>query len=283
MRNAVSGSAGGAGEGPPASDVLFERRDGVAIVTLSRPERLNAVTPALVENLHAILDELMVDTETRLVVLTGAGRGFCAGMDIQGGDPSSIESSEGRMQRIFRGISRGGEAVAKLREIPQPVIGALHGPVAGMGMSIALACDLRVADPTTKFVSPFTDIGLSGGDVGLSWLLPRVIGPAKATEILYRSQTLRAEQLYTLGMITEMADEGTDLDAALCLAGELLTKSPYGLRHTKELLNLSMGAPSLRQHLAVENRTQTMAFFTEDFAEGLMANAEKRTPKFRNR
>ena len=264
-------------------NVVFQRRDGVAVITLSRPERLNAVTPALVEELHAILDELTVDTETRLVVLTGAGRGFCAGMDIQGGDPGSAESTERRMQRIFRGISRGGEAVAKLREIPQPVIGALHGPVAGMGMSIALACDLRVADPTTKFVSPFTDLGLSGGDVGLSWLLPRVVGPAKAAEILYRSQTLRAEQLYTLGLVTEMADEGTDLDGALRLADELRAKSPYGLRHTKELLNLSLDAPGLRQHLAVENRTQAMAFFTEDFAEGLMAAAEKRAPKFNNR
>ncbi|MGI8331012.1 enoyl-CoA hydratase/isomerase family protein [Actinomadura scrupuli] len=264
-------------------NVVFERRDRVAIITLSRPERLNAVSPAMVEELHAALDELAVDTETWVVVLTGAGRGFCAGMDIQGGDPSSVQSSEGRMQRIFRGISRGGEAVAKLREIPQPVIGALHGPVAGMGMSFALACDLRVADPTTKFVSPFTNLGLSGGDLGLSWLLPRVVGPAKAAEILYRSQTLRAEQLYTLGLVTEMADEGTDLDAALRLADELLTKSPYGLRHTKELLNLSLDAPGLRQHMAVENRTQTMAFFTEDFAEGLMAAAEKRAPKFNNR
>jgi enoyl-CoA hydratase len=110
-----------------------------------------------------------------------------------------------------------------------------------------------------------------------------VIGPAKAAEILYRAQTLKAEQLYNLGMVTEMADEGGDLDAALKLAAELLGKSPYGLRHTKELLNLSLDAPALRQHLAVETRTQALAFFTEDFAEGLVAAAEKRPPKFKNR
>jgi len=263
------------------TDVEFDRRDGVAVVTLSRPDRLNAVTPALVEDLHKILDELHTDTETRVVVLTGAGRAFCSGMDVQGG--GSVTSDEGRLQRLFRGITRGGEVVAKLREIPQPVIGALHGPVAGMGITFALACDLRVADPTVKFVAPFVNIGLSGGDIGLSWLLPRAIGPAKAAEILYRAQTLTAEQIFNLGMITEMAEEGGDLDAALQLAAELLGKSPYGLRHTKELLNLSLDAPGLRQHLAVENRTQTMAFFTEDFAEGLVAAAEKRPPKFRNR
>ena len=186
------------------------------------------------------------------------------------------------MQRIYRGISRGGEAVARLREIPQPVIAALHGPVAGMGISLALACDLRIADATTKFVSPFTDLGLSGGDVGLSWLLPRLVGPAKAAEILYRSQTLTADQLDGLGVFTRLTPAGGDLDAALELAAELAAKSPYGLRHTKELLNLSLDAPGLRQHLAIENRTQTMAFFTEDFAEGLTAAAERRPPVFRN-
>jgi enoyl-CoA hydratase/carnithine racemase len=264
-------------------DVEYDRRDGVAVITLSRPDRLNAVTPALVEEMHAVLDGLHTDTEIRVVVLTGAGRGFCSGMDVQGGDPGSAKSAEGRVQRLFRGISRGGEVVAKLREIPQPVIGALHGPVAGMGISWALACDLRVADPTVKFVAPFTNIGLSGGDVGLSWLLPRVVGPARAAEILYRSRTVTAEEAIDLGMVTEPAEKGADLDAALRLAGELLGKSPYGLRHTKELLNLSLDAPSLRAHLAVENRTQTMAFFTEDFAEGLMAAAEKRPPGFKNR
>jgi enoyl-CoA hydratase len=262
-------------------NVVFERRDGLAIVTLSRPSRLNAVTPALVEDLHTVLDELAADSSVYVVVLTGAGRGFCSGMDIAGGDPGS--SDEGRMQRIYRGISRGGEAVARLREIPQPVIAALHGPVAGMGISLALACDLRIADATTKFVSPFTDLGLSGGDVGLSWLLPRLVGPAKAAEILYRSQTLTADQLDGLGVFTRLTPAGGDLDAALELAAELAAKSPYGLRHTKELLNLSLDAPGLRQHLAIENRTQTMAFFTEDFAEGLTAAAERRPPVFRNR
>jgi enoyl-CoA hydratase len=264
------------------NDIEFERRGGVAVIVLSRPERLNAVTPGLVEELHAALDELATDTELRVVVLTGAGRGFCAGMDIQG-DPGSVASPEGRPQRIYRGIARGGEVVARLREIPQPVIAALHGPVAGMGISLALACDLRIADPTTKFVFPFLSIGLSGGDLGLSWLLPRMVGPGRAAELLYRSRTLTAEQADELGMLTEICPAGADLDGALRLADELLGASPYGLRHTKELLNLSLDAPGLRSHLAAENRTQALAFFTEDFAEGIAARLEKRPPEFRNR
>jgi enoyl-CoA hydratase len=291
------------------SEVLVERRDGVVVITLSRPDRLNAVTAGVVAELHAALDALATDTETRVVVLTGAGRGFCAGMDIQGGGPDSADSAEdrgqgsrgdggnpreenapsgprepdGRPQRIYRAIARGGEVVARLREIPQPVIAALHGPVAGMGISLALACDLRVADPTAKFVFPFLSIGLSGGDLGLSWLLPRVVGPGKAAELLYRSQTLTAEQADGLGMLTEISAEGADLDGALRLAGELLGASPYGLRHTKELLNLSLEASSLRAHLAAENRTQALAFLTEDFAEGIAARLERRPPEFRNR
>jgi enoyl-CoA hydratase len=268
------------------ADLNVERRDGVTVVTLSRPAQLNAVTPGLVEELHAVLDGLTTDTATRVVVLTGEGRGFCAGMDIQGGDPGSAGPADrprGRVQRIYGGIARGGEVVARLREIPQPVIAALRGPVAGMGMSLALACDLRIADPTTRFVAPFLDLGLSGGDVGLSWLLPRVVGPARAAEILYRARTLTAAQAYELGMLTEVVGEGGDLEAALELAGELLAKSPYGLRHTKELLNLSLEGTGLRQHLAAENRTQAMAFFTEDFAEGLAAAMEKRPPRFRDR
>lgn len=276
-------SAGAAPAVSPAAETTFERRNGIGILTLSRPERLNAVTTTMVEEVHRVLDGLATDPETRVLILTGAGRAFCAGMDIQGGDPASADTPDGKVQRIYRGISRGGEAVAKLREIPQPVIAALHGPVAGMGISAALACDLRVGDPTTRFVSPFLGLGLSGGDVGLSWLLPRVVGPAKATEILYRDRRIAAAESLELGLLTELTGEGRDLDGALALAEELLAKSPYGLRHTKELLNLSFDVPGLRRHLAVENRTQTMAFFTEDFVEGLTAAAQKRPPAFRDR
>src|SRR3954451_7600243 len=127
------------------SGVDFSRRDGVAVITLSRPDSLNAVTTAMVEELLTILDGLATDTGTRVVVITGAGRAFTAGMDIQGGglgDDRGAEAAEGRVQRIYRGMVRSGELVLRIREIPQPVVAALHGPVVGMGMSMALACDL---------------------------------------------------------------------------------------------------------------------------------------------
>ena len=224
----------------------------------------------------------MRDPGTQIVVLTGQGRGFCSGMDVQGGDPGG-ESAEGRVQRLYRGIARGGEVTARLREIPQPVIAALHGPVAGMGVSWALACDLRVADPTTRFVVPFVDLGFAAGDCGLSWLLPRLVGPAKAAEIAYRGPRLDVARADALGLITERADEGADLAAAHALADELLGKSPYGLRRTKELLNASLDAPGLRQQLATETAVQALAFFSEDLAEGMTARMEKRPPEFRNR
>ncbi|WP_433327238.1 enoyl-CoA hydratase/isomerase family protein [Spirillospora sp. CA-294931] len=261
-------------------DLALDQRDGVLTVTLSRPERLNAVTRPMTEELHDVLNGLMRDSGTRVVVLTGEGRGFCSGMDLQDGDG---DSGQGRAERIYGGISRGAEVTARLREIPQPVIAALHGPVAGMGVSWALACDLRVADPTTRFVVPFVDLGLSAGDCGLSWLLPRLVGPAKAAEISYRARRLDLDRLDELGLITERAAEGADLDAAHALATELLTKSPYGLRRTKELLNLSLDAPGLRQQLMAETAVQTLAFFTEDLKEGMTASIQKRPPRFKDR
>ncbi|SEF82456.1 short chain enoyl-CoA hydratase /Enoyl-CoA hydratase [Thermomonospora echinospora] len=264
--------------------LLLDRRDGVLVITLNRPERLNAVSAAVSEEMVDVLNGLMRDPRTHVVVLTGAGRGFCSGMDIRDDGPGTAEpDAEGRAQRLYRGIAGGGEVTARLREIPQPVIAALHGPVAGMGVSWALACDLRVADPTTRFVLPFTDLGLSGGDCGLSWLLPRLVGPAKAADLLYRARRLRAEEARELGLITEMAEEGGDLAAALALAGELLRRSPYGLRRTKELLNASLDAPGLRQQLVAETGIQTLAFFTEDLAEGMTATLAGRPPEFRNR
>ncbi|GAA4127305.1 enoyl-CoA hydratase/isomerase family protein [Actinomadura keratinilytica] len=269
-------------------DLKLERRDGVLVITLSRPERLNAVTAALAEEMVDVLNELMRDAETRVVVLTGEGRGFSAGMDLRAGgagdtDDAGDAAGEGRPQRIYRSIARGGEVTARLREIPQPVIAALHGPVAGMGVSWALACDLRVADPTTKFVLPFVDLGLSAGDCGLSWLLPRLVGPARAAEIFYRARRLDVTEAAELGLVTEVTEQGADLKAALALADELLAKSPYGLRRTKELLNMSLDAPGLRAQLAAETGVQTLAFFTEDLAEGMTATMEKRPPVFKNR
>lgn len=273
------------------SDVAFERRDGLAVVTLSRPDRLNAITPAMAEDLIAIFDRLATDTATRVVVLTGAGRAFTAGMDIRAEDETEdaagegVEEAveEGKVARIYRRMARSGDLLLRVRDIPQPVIAALRGPVVGMGMSLALACDLRVADPTTRLVAPFLKLGLSAGDLGLTWLLPRLIGASRAAEVFYRARPIPAEEAGDLGLFAELTAEGGDLDAALELAGELLRRSPFGLRHTKELLNLSLDADGLRAHLAVGNRSQALAFFTEDLAEGFAAIREKRDPRFRGR
>ncbi|MEV4254662.1 enoyl-CoA hydratase-related protein [Spirillospora sp. NPDC049652] len=259
----------------------LDRRDGVLTVALSRPERLNAVTAELTEELLDVLNGLMGDARTRVVVLTGEGRGFCSGMDLQGGERDG-PAAEGRVQRLYRGIARGGEVTARLREIPQPVVAALHGPVAGMGVSWALACDLRVADPTTRFVVPFTDLGLSAGDCGLSWLLPRLVGPAKAAELAYLAERFDLDAADGLGLITRRSAEGEDLADAHALADRLLAKSPYGLRRTKELLNASLDAPGLRTHLLTETSVQTLAFFTKDLVEGMTATLEKRPPDFKN-
>lgn len=263
------------------TSIELDRRDGVALITLSRPDRLNAFTPRMVDEMHAILDDLATDVATRVVVLTGEGRAFTSGMDIQAG--AEAETEEGKVQRLYRGLRRSSEMVVKLREIPQPVIAALHGPAVGMGVSLALACDLRVADPSARFLMPFLKLGFSAGDLGLTWLLPRLIGTSRASEIFYRARPIGAAEAESLGLLAELADEGKDVEVALALAAELLAKSPFGLRHTKELLNLSLDAPGLRHQMAVEDRTQALAFLTEDLTEGLIATMEKREPHFRNK
>ena len=263
--------------------VSFERLDGIAVVTLNRPDRLNAVSLGLVDDLHEVCGELEQELSTRVVVLTGAERAFCSGTDLRDDAAAAWPEDVGPVQTRYRIQQRISSLAARLRELPQPLIAAVHGPAAGAGLSLALACDLRVADTTARFNAAYIRIGLSAGDVGSSWFLPRVIGPSAAAELLYTGRFVDAEEARELGLVDRLAEEGRDVDAARDLATEILQNSPLGIRMTKELLNVSLDAPGLRQHLQVENRTQVLVSMTDDFVEGATSFAEKRDPDFRDR
>jgi enoyl-CoA hydratase len=172
--------------------------------------------------------------------------------------------------------------VLRLREIPQPVIAAIHGPAVGGGLALAAAADLRLADTTARFNAAFIRLGLSGGDDGASWFLPRLVGPAKAAEILYTGRFVEAEEAERIGLVNHVVEEGTLLQAAEELAGEILQNSPFGIRMTKELLNYTLDAPSLRQAIEMENRTQALCLMTDDFDEGMRAFAERRPARYRD-
>lgn len=262
--------------------VTFERRDGIAVLTLNRPERRNAYDLSTVEEIHAVCNELDADLATRVLILTGAGPAFCAGIDLKEGVDAWPEQV-GKVQARYRLQRRLASMVLRLREIPQPVIAAIHGPAVGGGLALAAAADLRVADTTARFNAAFIRLGLSGGDDGASWLLPRLVGPAVAAEILYTGRFVDADEALRIGLVNKVVQEGDLAEAALNLAAQILENSPFGIRMTKELLNYSLDAPALRQAMEMENRTQVLCLMTEDFDEGVRAFTERRPANYQDR
>lgn len=266
-----------------ADEIVVDRQDGVETIRLNRPERVNAISLGMVEGLHAEFDRLSVDPATRVLMITGEGRGFSAGTDLKEDASASWPESLGRVQTLYRVQQRVASLVLRLREVPQPVIAAVHGPAVGAGLSLLLASDVRIADPTAMFGAAFITIGLSAGDTGSSWFLPRVIGPARAAEMLYTGRQVGAQEAERIGLVSQVSVEGGHLAAARAVADQIMANSPLGIRMTKELLSQSLDAPALRQHLRIEDRTQILCSMTEDFAEGARSFSERRTPVYRDR
>jgi enoyl-CoA hydratase len=259
-------------------ELEVEVRDGrVAIVTLRRPRRLNALSWPLIDELLDALARIGEDPAIRVVVLTGAGRGFCAGLDIQADDPfgqrDPIEAVFGHQEKV------AGLALA-LRALPQPVIAAVNGPASGGGLALALACDLRVAVPEASFNVAFVRIGLSGCDVGVSHLLPRIVGFGIASELMLTGARVDAARAERIGLVNRVAAPEELLDAALALAAEIARNSPFGVRMTKEVLERNVDATSLAAAIDLENRTQVIATRTANAAEALSAFTERREPRF---
>ncbi len=248
---------------------------GVAVVTLNRPDRLNAISWQMVEDLHAVIAQVSQDRSLRVVVLTGAGRGFCAGTDLKA---ERTEAATPANQ--YNGQQRLSDVVIALRRMPQPIVCAVNGVAAGGGFSFSMAADIRIAAESARFICSFINVGISAGDVGSSYFLPRLIGFSRAAEMLYTGREMSAEEALAIGYVSRVVPDGQALDSALELAGTMLQKSPFGLRMTKEVLNTNLEAPSLEAALAVENRTQTLAVLTGDFREAMTAFQEKRAPRF---
>lgn len=264
--------------------ILFEKQDTIGILTLNRPKRLNAMSLALGEELRDCFAKLCDDFETRVVILRGAGRAFCAGFDLKEVSKSPSESKLGGVQYQYHKVQQAfSDMVVKMRRAPQPIIAAIRGPASGGGFSLALACDVRIAGESARFNAAYIRIGLSGGDVGSSYLLPRLIGLSRAAEYLFTGRFLDAVTAERIGLVSQVVtDDQVDV-AALQLAREMLQNSPFGLRITKEVLNCNVDAPSLESALHLENRTQILCSLTEDAKEGVQAFLEKRAPSYRDR
>jgi enoyl-CoA hydratase len=246
---------------------LSRPRPHVAVLLLNRPERYNALSFQVVREIHAALAELESDLDSRVVVVTGAGSGFCAGADLKaGGENEAWEEGLGRIQHQFRVQQAYGDLIRHLRGIPQPLIAAVNGPAAGGGFSLALACDLRICTPAAKFNCAFTKLGLGGAEMGTSYFLHRTVGAALAAELMYTGRFVEAEEALRCGLVSRVVDESDLMDAALGLAAEIVENAtPFGLRITKEVIDLVQGGLSLTEALHLENRNQVLAVETEDF------------------
>ena len=258
-------------------------RAGVAVITLDRPDRLNAMNHELVQDLHDAFDGLRSDRSTRVVVLTGAGRGFCAGLDLTGAGQAPGTDGLGRVPAGMAAQQHIASLVPRMRSLRQPVIAAVNGPAAGGGLALALASDVRLAAPEARFNVAFVRIGLSGCDIGVSWLLPRLIGASRAFELLLTGRIVDAVEADRLGLVSRVVEDQPVLDAALDVADEILANSPTGVWMTKEVMWSQLEVGSLQAGIDLENRTQIMTSMTEDMAEALLAFVEKRPPRFGDR
>ena len=256
-----------------------DRRDHVTWVTLNRPESLNAMNRALVGELRAFFSSVGEDTATRLVVLRGAGRAFCAGLDLKEAGGSDA-GNDGSVQAGLRSQRQISELVIMMRRAPQPIIACVHGAACGGGFALALGADVRLAGESMRMNAAFIRIGLSACDVGVSYFLPRMVGASVAAELLLTGNFIDAARAERLGLVSRVVPDADLPAAAQAVAADMLRNSPIGLRLTKECLNASLDAGSLEQVIAMEDRNQILCTRTSDFREGIAAFLQKRAPEY---
>jgi enoyl-CoA hydratase/carnithine racemase len=255
-------------------ELAYPRPD-VAVVTLNRPEKLNALNYELVEDLHATLDTLRANNDCRVVVLTGAGRGFCSGLDLTDPNPERTGQGTEFPRSGMRWQERIADLTARIHRLRQPVIAAVNGPAYGGGMGIALACDIRLAAESARFCTQFIKLGLGGCDIGVSYTLPRIVGAGSAFDLILTARAVDAEEALKLGMVSRVTPDDAVLAEALAIAETLCSYGKFGVESTKQVLWANLDAGSLEAALHLENRSQILAS-----AGGVMSDA---TEAFRRR
>ncbi len=260
-------------------ETLSIRQDGpVQWLTLNRPEALNALSSTMVTELRQHFAALPDDRATRIVVLRGEGRAFCAGLDLK--EAPSGDGASGSVQAGLRSQRRISELVLMMRRAPQAFISCIKGAACGGGFALALASDVRIAGESARMNAAFIRIGLSACDVGVSYFLPRLVGVSVASELLLTGRFINAQRALATNLVSEVVPDDQLDAAAQRLVDDMLLTSPLGLRLTKECLNASVDAGSLDQVIAMEDRNQILCAQTNDFREGIMAFLQKRKPSY---
>src|SRR5256714_9924793 len=244
--------------------VISNPQPGVTQLTLNRPEKLNAMNVELITELHDALAAVAADDSCRAVLLTGAGRGFCSGLDL--GGYGTVAGSEGQGQVVggFSTHQHIASLIPRLRALPVPVIAAVNGAAAGGGLALALGADIRIASASARFNVAFVRIGLSGCDIGVSWLLPRLIGASRAWELMLTGRIIDAAEADRIGLVSRIVPDDELLEAALETAALIAANSPWGVRMTKEVAWSALEIGSLQAGIDMENRTQILSSFTVD-------------------
>jgi enoyl-CoA hydratase/carnithine racemase len=269
--------------------------NGIGILTLNRPEQLNAMSFQMIEDLHRIFDHLMINLNCRVLILSSAGKVFCAGLDLKESTILQSKKKPPEMKEKFFFMNapdkdlikaklyaqwHTSQLIVKMRKVSQPIIAVINGAASGAGFAFILAADIRIAGKNARFNNAFINVGFSGADLGTSYFLPRLIGMSRATEILYTGRFVDANEAEKIGLVLKVVEEEDLMNSAYRLAESLLQKSPLGLRMTKQAINLSQDSPSLETLLQLENRAQMLCSTSDDMMEGIQSFFEKRSPKY---
>lgn len=261
--------------------ITIEKRGQVDWLTLNRPDALNAITTLMATELNDYFGTLFNDNTVRIVVMRGAGRAFCAGLDIR---DRSRRNEAGSMPVPFGGgmgfQGHLADVYIRMRRCPQPIISLVHGAACGGGFAFMLASDIRIAGESAKMNAAFIKLGLSACDMGTSYFLPRLVGTALASELMLTGRFIHAPRALATGLVSEVVPDDKLEAAAAPYIDEMLATSPIGLRLTKDGLNQAINATSLEAAMAIENRNQLMCAQSPDFAEGMRAFIEKRKPVY---
>jgi len=262
--------------------VDIDRSDpAVPIVTMSRPDRRNALSMELVSDGIAAFRELHRDRDAKVIVLTGAGESFCAGADLKGGgDVAPDAEGRGPVGSVYRSQEHIVDFMMAVHECDKPVIAAVHGAAVGGGLALALASDLRVADSSAYFGSVFINVGLTSCDIGTSYFLPRLVGSGHAMDMMITGRHVAAEEADKMGLLNRLVPEGTHVATAVEFAQQVAKQNEYGLWLTKRGLWANIDAPSIRHAVELENRQQVLGTFTGNMNEAMAAFRDRREPNW---
>ena len=266
---------------PGYSDLLYEVDSRIATITLNRPDRLNAISGPMLDSFSRVLRDADADRDVRVIIITGAGRGFCAGLDLKDLTAGTGIGSNGTSDLATQKFDLANSPPVVLHTTDKPVICALNGPAAGYGMDIALGCDIRIASREAKLAAIFTKRGIlpeSGG----AWLLPRLVGWAKAAEIAFKGQTLGAEEALELGLVNQLVAPEELMPAARRMAGEIAVNAPLAVQATKRMMRLGL-EETFEANVHHVFLQLLPLFGSQDFKEGVKAFMERREPQFQGR